>query len=501
MRRSILPRTLIRQAHTQPPKRNPPKFSGRGKFNPETQEHDYVQEHDYTVTPSTYSYLASDNIEQFERFPLLSNLALYKRKTRPIKSRMLARDFIDDSLYNPHYGYFAKTAEIFSPDSPFRFKEMANIDDFLDSWTEEYKRASADKALNAPEVAKNQDKLLSEKRTAKVNRQVWHTPTELFHPYYGQALARYIVNQFKSQEDQSQLVLYEMGAGNGTLMVDVLDFLRDNEPGIYSKTQYNIIEISASLALKQNVHSAGHRDRVTITNQSVFEWSKREERPCFFIALEVWDNFAHDCIRYDNTTNQPYQAYVVVDGNGDFTQVYSEKLDSLASQFFSLREKINYKPTLQLGVHPLQKPRLLRQLKNSVYSFHGNLSSPEYIPTRYLQFLNVLNEKFPNHKLLASDFTNFDEHISGYCAPVVQTFMEGMPITIPTYMALQGYFDIMFPTDFTLASQLYEQVCKSPAIATPHGTFLKAWASKDTSTRTGEDPMLSFYRNTAFLTS
>lgn len=464
---------------------------------------DYVQEHDYTVTPYTYSYLAADNLDQFERFPLLSNLALYKRQTRPTKVRALARDFIDDSLYNPNYGYFAKTAEIFSPEQPFHFKEMANIDDFLDSWTEEYKKASANTTLNSGDVEKNKPEkvVFAEKRTAKVNRQLWHTPTELFHPYYGQALARYIVHQFAKQNDQNELVLYEMGAGNGTLMVDILDYLRDHEPLIYAKTHYNIIEISASLALRQKAHGAGHGKRLSITNESIFEWKNRDSRPCFFIALEVWDNFAHDVIRYDNTTNKPLQGYVVVDGNGDFTQIYSDKLDSLAKQFFEVRAKCNYKPTLKLGVHPLQQPRAWRYLKNAAFSFHGNLSSPEYIPTRYLQFLNVLNEFFPNHHLLASDFTNFDEHIEGYCAPVVQTFMEGLPITIPTYMALQGYFDIMFPTDFKLAAQLYEQVCGRPAIATGHGQFLQSWANNDTSTRTGEDPMLSFYRNTAFLTS
>ena len=29
------------------------------------------------------------------------------------------------------------------------------------------------------------------------NRYNWHTPTELFHPYYGEALARYILVNYK----------------------------------------------------------------------------------------------------------------------------------------------------------------------------------------------------------------------------------------------------------------------------------------------------------------
>ncbi|ANB13421.1 Protein midA-like protein [Sugiyamaella lignohabitans] len=302
-----------------------------------------------------------------------------------------------------------------------------------------------------------------------------------------------------------------MGAGNGTLMLDILDYIRETQPDVYSRTRYNIIEISSSLASKQlsNLHrrvaSAGHADKVNIINKSIFAWDTEVPEPCFFIALEVFDNFAHDVIRYDNTTLQPYQGNVVIDKSGDFFEIYSPDLDPWAAEFMKLRNRTlagEYVPAWELGYHPLAQPKIWRGLKNSILPFRGNLSDPEYIPTRYLEFLHVLRDYFPEHRLLTSDFTHLSETIPGYNAPVVQTVMENKMIPISTYMAIQGFFDILFPTDFDLAAQLYTAVCGKLIKTASHREFLEVWAEVDaTSTKTGENPMLSFYQNAAFMYS
>jgi len=69
---------------------------------------------------------------------------------------MLVRDFIEDSLYNPHYGYFSNHATIFdSLGSTFAFSSLKDSVEFQE------------------EVAKRYAEYES-------NRQLWHTPTELF---------------------------------------------------------------------------------------------------------------------------------------------------------------------------------------------------------------------------------------------------------------------------------------------------------------------------------
>ncbi|CAN6629302.1 hypothetical protein TRVA0_012S00826 [Trichomonascus vanleenenianus] len=460
-------------------------------------------QHDYSVRPHTYSHSSEQNQEVFENIPLVTSKRLARNKDRPKHVRMLARDFMDDSLYNPNYGYFSKEVEIFSPSKPFSYNDIANQDEFMYKWTAEYQQYGQEEIEASSDGNSNLHRPLA-------SRQLWHTPTELFKPYYGQALARYLLVNYKlSLYPYADLIIYEMGAGNGTLMLNILDYLRDTQPDVYSRTKYNIIEISGSLASKQasnlqkQASNQGHGDKVEIINKSIFDWTKEVPEPCFFIGLEVFDNFAHDVLRYDNFTYKPYQGYVVADRNGDLSELYSPDLDPWAQEFLKLRNEIpDYTPSWELGFHPLAQPTYLRRLKNLVWPFRGNFSDPEYIPTRYLEFLHVLKDKFPEHSILTSDFTHLDSTIAGYNSPVVQTVLNKEMIPVSTYMVLQGFFDILFPTDFDLASQLYQKVTGKVVKTSTHREFMETWAELDeTSTRTGENPLLSFYQNAAFMHS
>jgi len=88
-------------------------------------------------------------------------------------------------------------------------------------------------------------------------------------------------------------VIYEIGAGNGTLAMNILDFLRENYPDVYDRTRYNIIEISGNLANLQRKKLHPHHPCVSVTHKSIFHWKTREPAPCFFVAMEVVvSNFA-----------------------------------------------------------------------------------------------------------------------------------------------------------------------------------------------------------------
>ncbi|KAI6008969.1 hypothetical protein EDC04DRAFT_3122888 [Pisolithus marmoratus] len=92
---------------------------------------------------------------------------------------MLVRDFIEDALYNPHYGYFSKQATILTApreeNEGFDFngcKDGAHFESAVASW---YMECGSVTETEGP------------------GRQVWHTPTELFkvcpvccvHPFTG----------------------------------------------------------------------------------------------------------------------------------------------------------------------------------------------------------------------------------------------------------------------------------------------------------------------------
>ena len=470
---------------------------------------------------------------------------LSKFNHRPKRVKMTTGDFIEDSLYHPKYGYFSQQVEIYQSEKPFDYNNIEDIDEFMENWSKSYERYEQDAvpppqptaSLPAPNTSskfasmahliQQQDRQVMELGYRK-SLQLWHTPTELFHPYYGEALARYILVNYKLNiYPYDDLIIYEMGGGNGTLMCDILNYIRKNHPEIYERTQYKIIEISSQLANKQMKQALDNKltsqgldsSKLEIFNKSIFEWKQVVNDPCFFIALEVFDNFSHDLIRYDNTTGQPYEGKVLIDQHGDFYEFFSPDLSHYSDAYLRLREngkhsvlkqastfsgKLSaFKSLVSDDVHPLLHSSAMLKLKNMVLPYDSNLTPGEFIPTRLLQFFQILKYKFPNHLLISSDFHYLPKKISGcYNGPVVQTVLKNDMVDVSTYMVLQGYFDIMFATDFGIASEMYKQVTARVPRVESHREFLEQWADIDiTTTKTGENPMLDFYKNVSFMVS
>lgn len=308
---------------------------------------------------------------------------------------------------------------IFTPGEPFEFNSLQDEPEFH--------------RLLGQRYTEFEDKL--DLKTPNETRQLWHTPTELFRPYYGEAIARYLVANYKlSQYPYHDLTIYEMGAGNGTLMLNILDYIRDAEPSVYERTKFKIIEISSNLAklqasqLMRNAHSRGHASKVEIINKSIFAWDQYVASPCYFLAMEVFDNFAHDAIRYDLTTEEPLQGTVLIDSLGDFYDFYVPTLDPVAARFLRVR----HAATGGQYPHPLPQSRLLRKIKSRM-PFAPNLSEAEYIPTRLMEFFDILGKYFPRHRLLTSDFHDLPDTVKGINAPVVQTRYQRrtVPVTTP----------------------------------------------------------------------
>ncbi|GAB7341930.1 hypothetical protein MBLNU457_g0236t2 [Dothideomycetes sp. NU457] len=400
---------------------------------------------------------------------------------------MLMRDFIEDSLYNPSYGYFSKQAVIFTPGEPFDFTKLPD--------------EAAFQAELGRRYIEFEDKL--DQKEYDATRQVWHTPTELFRPYYGEAIARHLLSNYKlSSYPYHDLLIYEMGAGNGTLMLNILDYIRDADPEVYARTKFRVIEVSTALAALQSqqllktLDSRGHADKVTIINKSIFDWNEYVSSPVFFLAMEVFDNFGHDIIRYDHETEQPLQGVVLIDAEGDFYEFETAELDPVAARFLRVREAacagrpFNY---------PLRGSRVLRRLRSSL-PFAYNLSQPEYIPTRLMNFFDVLRKYFPNHKLVSSDFHALPDAVKGFNSPVVQTRYKRRMVPVRTPLVYQGYFDILFPTDFVVVEDIYRAITGKLTRVMTHEDFFRRWAYvEDTMTISGESPLLNWYKNASVM--
>ncbi|KAJ4473628.1 DUF185-domain-containing protein [Lentinula aciculospora] len=375
-----------------------------------------------TEDPSTFKLVTANDLE---------------RSTHPPRGvKMLVRDFIEDSLYNPNYGYFSKQATIFDWDErPVDFSAIRDSVEF--------------------------DAVVTKRYAAyEVERQLWHTPTELFKPWYGEAIAQCLVSEYLLKyfpyEDFS---IYEIGAGNGTLAMNILDFLRQHYPSVYDRTRYTIIEISDNLVQKQKQKLRRSHPGVQVVHKSIFHWDTREPAPCFFLAMEVVDNFAHDVIRYDLDTLQPYQGYVTIDSKGEFDTMYTQLSDPLITSFLELRQTLGH----PLSISPLFRtmPFLRRLYRN--LPFAANLSKEEYIPTRLLSLIRTLRNHFPRHRLLLSDFSNLLDTIPGVNSPVVQTRVQNTTVACETLLVHQGAFDIFFPTNFEQLRDMYEHVLSQPS--------------------------------------
>ncbi|KAI9806648.1 MAG: hypothetical protein M1825_006105 [Sarcosagium campestre] len=434
---------------------------------------------------------AADKTDEYKRYPMLTASQLRTRKDRPRRVKMLTRDFIEDSLYNPSYGYFSKQAVIFSPGTPFDFPSMRDEAEFQKQLDRRYQEF--EDVLDA--------------RQYDATRQLWHTPTEIFRPHYGEAIARYLVSNYKlSLYPYHDLIIYEMGAGNGTLMLNILDYIRDTDPDVYARTQFKIIEISPALAdlqqsnLRRTANTRGHSDRVSIINESIFDWKTYVPSPCFFLALEVFDNFAHDSIRYDPFSEDPLQGQVLIDAHGDFHEFYTRDMDPDARRFLEVRRRATAGAAKSYP-HPLGSSRLLRRLRARL-PVAANLTPPEYIPTRMLQFFDVLHASFPAHRLIMSDFHALPNAVPGSNAPVVQTRYKRHVVPVTTPFVHQGYFDIFFPVHFPTMELMYRAVTGKLTRVLTHEDFLRRWAYvHDTQTRSGENPMLSWYQNASVMTT
>ncbi|KAJ2262153.1 hypothetical protein GGI01_001753 [Coemansia sp. RSA 376] len=424
-----------------------------------------------------------------------------ERFTTPPKNvTMLTRDFIGDSLYHPSYGYFSKQALIFSPKKGYNFAGFRDSADFLKTIGRQYE-----------EIERELDDIRS------IPRQLWHTPTEILKPWYGYSVAQHIVRQHKADQSGrpgggSPLTVYEMGGGNGTLMMNILDHIREREPEIYSRMEYNLVEISPKLA-KQQVSQQSRKHvvphvNVNIINKSIFDWSTTEDRPCFFVAMEVIDNFAHDVVRFDYETGEPYQAFVRVYDDGEFEEYYEPVSDPLIRSYLGVRDSL-VSPRHRSAALP---PALYRRIRSQL-PLAPNLSKPEFIPTKAFEFCKILGRYFPRHRLVLSDFYKLPDTLPGAVgAPVVQTRFNGSMVPCETYLVQPGWFDIFFPTDFELLCRIYDVECRrslhtqpgeqtGSIVCTQREFALENAALAQTRTRSGENPMLDFYENNKFLLS
>ena len=158
----------------------------------------------------------------------------------------------------------------------------------------------------------------------------WLTPSELFSPHYGRAVARFVAEDAKvraqakaktksSKGEEPKIRVVEVGAGRGTLAADFLDYLSEVEPALSRRTRYVSLEVSPSLAraqeqkvlLLRSSRSGGGSESARFSSvvgdaSDLGAWRRAaaeafgedgddgEDRHLYVLAFEVLDNLPHD---------------------------------------------------------------------------------------------------------------------------------------------------------------------------------------------------------------
>lgn len=400
-----------------------------------------------------------------------------------MKSQVLMREFIFDSLYNHKHGYFSRNANIFHSPHPIPFKKLKDQD--------EYARVLKDLYAQVPQEQTNRF------------HQLWHTPSELFKPFYGGAITNFLLS--KARKD-SPFVIYEIGPGNGTMAENILTILKQNHPKIYERTEYNLIEISDQLRNKQIEKLKGHPDQIRFPNISILNPSTefKEERDCWVIGMEVLDNLAHDLIKFRNEDGALLEAIVHIDpmaryGSipGKYWREFREASDPLIREYVEMGDFLGWKWASLKG-----RP-LLRALERFSPIEYINPWSLEFIPTDSYRLLKNLVKCFPKHQALFSDFDVLPDTVKGHNGPVVQTRFRGVTVPCSSVLLERGLFDIFFPTNFGRLAQIHEKLRPGYSHSIQkHSEFIKTWSTADdlrtTTTRSGYNPMIQDFENVSF---
>jgi len=371
----------------------------------------------------------------------------------------LMREWIHAMLYDSRDGYFAKEAPVAPLSSAIDVNTLAGREEYLERVASEYR-------------------ILGTK---------WLTPSEIFSPWFGVALASHIRRTGVRR-------IMEIGSGSGTLAMDIITHLKAS--GYGSEFSFTSIEISEALAETQRrrLREAGHGDvyvsRVAdATKDDTWIGDGDAQVPTLILGMEVLDNLPHDkVVQVDGVW---HQTRVAVDG-GALREVLEPLTDdALICSTLDAYESI-------------QGERTRDSVLKWVFEMTGT-PDPVWLPTGAQSLLNAIRH-VPNHELLLADFDFLPNVvIAGENAPIVSSTVDGKAVDRGELLGGTpfGSVDVFFPTDFRLLSAMYRstqptgKVCVEKA-----GSFLQGALPEGEHARIrcrdGTAPLLEDYENTSF---
>eukprot|EP01135_Chromosphaera_perkinsii_P009205 Nk52_evm40s1671 gene=Nk52_evmTU40s1671 len=406
-----------------------------------------------------------------------------------LRGTMTVNDYIQKCLYSENGGYFEENANILSPLKPLDFGKIAN--------KRELDRKLAALYENPEDTTQN---------VKGKNLEAWHTPVEIFRPWFGQAVGKYV---WKVAEDRLETLkdneegkvhIVEMGGGNGTLCVDILKYLKSVDSSLYDQIQYTIVEISSTMAKRQEqsvLEGLGEdvlsRGTVNIVNESILAWQPQTfKKECFVLGIEVMDNLPHDKVMFDNKGNGHQCVVEYLEESKRWNETLVNGVEEDVEQFLTLKYGDNgfAKPSFWSRMLPLEK---------------FSLPDVEYVPTSCFRMLKQVRKWTSVPHFVLADFDELIGCMEGLNAPRVQK-RDGKESAVQhTYLNSEGTCDIFFPTDFealdSMARLLWENQLQETSML-KQSEFMNIYAhTSATHLANGYNPLVKDYPNFKFFLS
>ena len=96
---------------------------------------------------------------------------------------------------------------------------------------------------------------------ARIGKEIDYYTSPCVHPAFGETVSRFLVKAAKTLGEDG-FTIVEPGAGRGLLALDILDAMRENEPGVYDRTSYILVERSPETIREAEGLLKEHAERV-----------------------------------------------------------------------------------------------------------------------------------------------------------------------------------------------------------------------------------------------
>lgn len=402
-----------------------------------------------------------------------------------LKNKELLCEYIRAALYDEQLGYFTnpQNIQLGQLAAPIKFSNLLGYSDYTEQLN-----------INYP-------------------KHKFLTPSEIFRPFYGMTMARYVRSQ-QQKHNLDKIRVVEIGSGMGGQADSFLMYFKNYEPELYPDIEYTLLEISPTLMKKsKTLLYSNHRDKcgrgdIKFVNQDAFTFNEKMGKDVFFMMFEILDNLPHDMVQFSSKLDNIQEAWITSgEDRKEKHLLYQDLSDPYIVKCFEIWKELYIKN----GALKLKDAETPKSFFQKFFERINTVKSSGYnvcLPTGFYKLVEHINKNFENPRFLLTDFsslpgsTRFIKNKLCHNYPILSTKLERSE-DHKDYESFEeadfGKCDIFFETDFDYAKVMLEKFGGEYTVSKPKEFIERNARQKWAETRSGYNPMMEDFLNTRFL--